>query len=93
MDWVSRLDVVDLRREAGMIKIGGTDASQLLLTIATGRPESLQGKPWYRSNFRQRLWRPAWDEVDVDNPSSKRHRPAVLSGFTFHEGMHTHATW
>lgn len=34
---------------------------------------SLQGKPWYRSNFRQRFWRPAWDGVDADNSASKRH--------------------
>jgi hypothetical protein len=54
---------------------------------------SLQGKPWYRSNFRQRFWRPAWDGVDVDKPSSERHVPAILPGFRFHEGRHTHATW
>lgn len=54
---------------------------------------SLKGQPWYRSNFRQRFWRPAWDGVDTDNPSSSRHVPAILPGFTFHEGRHTHATW
>ncbi|MFG1819818.1 tyrosine-type recombinase/integrase [Kribbella sp. NPDC049174] len=54
---------------------------------------SLQGQPWYRSNFRQRFWRPAWDGVDADKPYSERHVPAILSGFRFHEGRHTHATW
>ncbi|WP_202869660.1 tyrosine-type recombinase/integrase [Kribbella caucasensis] len=54
---------------------------------------SLHGKPWYRSNFRQRFWRPAWDGVDADKPSSKRYVPAIMSGFRFHEGRHTHATW
>lgn len=54
---------------------------------------SLHGKPWYRSNFRQRFWRPAWDGIDASNPSSTRHVPAILSGFRFHEGRHTHATW
>ncbi|WP_350277649.1 tyrosine-type recombinase/integrase [Kribbella sp. HUAS MG21] len=54
---------------------------------------SLQGKPWYRSNFRQRFWRPAWDGVDPSNPTSERHMPAILSGFRFHAGRHTHATW
>ncbi|WUK77201.1 tyrosine-type recombinase/integrase [Kribbella sp. NBC_00359] len=54
---------------------------------------SLQGMPWYRSNFRQRFWRPAWDGVDSDKPLSTRHTPAILSGFRFHEGRHTHATW
>ncbi|MEU4198025.1 hypothetical protein AB0E69_39445 [Kribbella sp. NPDC026611] len=33
------------------------------------------------------------DGVDADDPASKRHRPTTLSGFTFHEGRHTHATW
>lgn len=54
---------------------------------------SLQGKPWYRSNFRQRFWRPAWDGVDPSNPTSEHHMPAILPGFRFHEGRHTHATW
>ena len=27
------------------------------------------------------------------NPSSTRHTPAILAGFRFHEGRHTHATW
>jgi hypothetical protein len=54
---------------------------------------SLQGKPWYRSNFRQRFWRPAWDGVDVDKPTSKKHLPPILPGFRFHEGRHTHAPW
>ena len=43
-------------------------------------------------NFRQRFWRPAWDGIDTNNPSSTRHLPAILSGFRFHEGRHTHAT-
>ncbi|WP_272949007.1 tyrosine-type recombinase/integrase [Kribbella soli] len=54
---------------------------------------SLQGKPWYHSNFRQRFWRPAWDGADPSNPTSVRHVPAILSGFRFHERRHTHATW
>jgi integrase len=74
-------------------------ATMYELLLATRPPgssfvfTSLQGKPWYRSNFRQRFWRPAWDGVDADNPSSERHVPAILPGFTFHEGRHTHATW
>ncbi|MEN3267159.1 tyrosine-type recombinase/integrase [Pseudonocardia sp.] len=54
---------------------------------------SLQGDPWYRSNFRQRFWRPAWDGVDAARPSSPKHVPAILAGFTFHEGRHTHSSW
>lgn len=45
------------------------------------------------SNFRQPFWRPAWDGVDADSPSSKGHVPAIVPGFTFHEGRHAHATW
>jgi len=54
---------------------------------------SPEGRPWYRSNFRERFWRPAWDGVDLDDPGSKRYAPAVLPWFTFHEGRHTHSTW
>lgn len=54
---------------------------------------SVEGHPWRRSNFRARYWRPAWDGVDVDLPSSPDHRPAILPWFTFHEGRHTHSTW
>jgi integrase len=68
----------------------------LLATRPTGSSfvfTSLHGKPWYWSNFRQRFWRPAWDGLDAENPSSTRHVPAILPGFRFHEGRHTHATW
>jgi hypothetical protein len=51
------------------------------------------GRPWRRSNFRQRFWRPAWDGADPDNPYSPEHAPPILPWFTFHEGRHTHATW
>jgi hypothetical protein len=51
------------------------------------------GKPWRRSNFRQRYWRPAWDGVHADNPDVADHVPAILPWLTFHEGRHTHATW
>ncbi|GAA3363033.1 integrase [Saccharopolyspora gregorii] len=52
-----------------------------------------EGHPWRRSNFRQRYWRPAWDGVHPDAPTHKRHVPAILSEFSFHEGRHTHNTW
>ncbi len=54
---------------------------------------SPRGAPWYRSNFRQRFWRPAWDGVKPDEPDSPRHVPAILDTFRFHEGRHTHTTW
>jgi integrase len=52
-----------------------------------------EGRPWRRSNFRQRFWRPAWDGTDPDNPYDPDHTPPVLPWFTFNEGRHTHATW
>ncbi|SDD80905.1 tyrosine-type recombinase/integrase [Actinokineospora iranica] len=52
-----------------------------------------EGKPWRRSNFRQRFWRPAWDGVAPERPWAENHRPAILPWFTFHEGRHTHSTW
>jgi integrase len=54
---------------------------------------SPEGKPWRRSNFRQRYWRPAWDGHLPDDPSNKDHVPPILPWFTFHEGRHTHNTW
>lgn len=51
------------------------------------------GRPWRRSNFRQRYWRPAWDGHSPDNPCADDHTPPILPWFTFHEGRHTHATW
>jgi integrase len=53
---------------------------------------SPEGRPWYRSNFRERFWRPAWDGVAPNDPGSE-HTPAILPWFTFHEGRHTHSTW
>jgi hypothetical protein len=52
-----------------------------------------EGKPWRRSNFRQRFWRPAWDGRNMDDPCADDHVPAILPWFTFNEGRHTHATW
>jgi integrase len=52
-----------------------------------------EGKPWRRSNFRARHWRPTWDGVDVDRPDSAAYASAILPTFTFHEGRHTHSTW
>ena len=52
-----------------------------------------EGKPWRRSNFRQRYWRPAWDGTNPDQPYADDHTPPILRWFTFHEGRHTHATW
>jgi integrase len=52
-----------------------------------------EGHPWRRSNFRQRYWRPAWDEQRPGGPGHENHLPVVLPWFTFHEGRHTHATW
>jgi integrase len=52
-----------------------------------------EGRPWRRSNFRQRFWRPAWDGTDPDNPYSPEYTPLILPWFTFNEGRHTHATW
>ncbi|GLZ43629.1 integrase [Actinokineospora sp. NBRC 105648] len=54
---------------------------------------SPEGRPWRRSNFRQRFWRPTWDGVNPDAPGSACHVSAILPWFTFHEGRHTHATW
>lgn len=54
---------------------------------------SPEKRPWYRSNFRDRFWRPAWDGVCLDDPESPEYLPPILPGFTFHEGRHTHATW
>ncbi|QFU88273.1 hypothetical protein [Amycolatopsis sp. YIM 10] len=48
-----------------------------------------EGKPWRRSNFRNRHWRPVWDGTDGDRQVA----PAILPEFTFHEGRHSHATW
>jgi integrase len=52
-----------------------------------------EGKPWRRSNFRSRYWRPAWDGVDADDPGSADFVPAILSSLTFHEGRHSQSTW
>lgn len=52
-----------------------------------------EGRPWRRSNFRQRYWRPAWDGHNPDNPAAEDHTPPILPWFTFNEGRHTHATW
>nr|AGS49655.1 hypothetical protein [uncultured bacterium esnapd13] len=52
-----------------------------------------EGKPWRRSNFRQRYWWPAWDGQDMDNPCADDHVPPSLPWFTFNEGRHTHSTW
>jgi integrase len=50
-----------------------------------------------RSNFARRFWRPAWDgdpdNTDPGNTAPDKRAPAVLTGFTFHEGRHTHRTW
>lgn len=52
-----------------------------------------EGKPWRRSNFRQRYWRPAWDGQNMDDPCADDHVPPILPWFTFNEGRHIHATW
>jgi hypothetical protein len=54
---------------------------------------SPEGRPWYRSNFRERYWRPAWDGVEPEHPQSSSHVPAILPWFTFHERRHTPSTW
>jgi integrase len=54
---------------------------------------TLEGRPWRRSNFRQRYWRPAWDGQNMDDPCADDHIPPILPWFTFNEGRHTHATW
>lgn len=54
---------------------------------------SREGQPWYRSNFRERYWRPAWDGHRPDEPTSLGHTTPILRWFTFHEGRHSHATW
>ena len=43
-----------------------------------------------RGNFARRFWRPSWDgaPANADEPV-----PAILAGFTFHEGRHTQRTW
>ncbi|MCW2914039.1 MAG: phage integrase family protein [Actinomycetia bacterium] len=45
-----------------------------------------------RSNFTRRYRRPAWDG-DPSNPDRAKRVPAILAGFTFHEGRHTQRTW
>ncbi|WP_020672539.1 hypothetical protein [Amycolatopsis nigrescens] len=52
-----------------------------------------EGRPWRRSNFRARHWRPAWDGVHPDDPGADGFLPGILPTFTFHEGRHTHSTW
>jgi integrase len=52
-----------------------------------------EGKPWRRSNFRQRFWRPVWDGQNPEDPCADDHMPPILPWFTFHEGRHTHSTW
>jgi integrase len=52
-----------------------------------------EGRPWRRSNFRQRYWRPAWDGQNMDDPCADDHVPPILPWFTFNEGRHTHSTW
>lgn len=52
-----------------------------------------EGKPWRRSNFRQRYWRPAWDGHNPDQPYAADHVPPILRWFVFHEGRHSSATW
>ncbi|WP_113692931.1 tyrosine-type recombinase/integrase [Amycolatopsis albispora] len=49
-----------------------------------------EGKPWRRSNFRNRHWRPVWDGTEGGD---RQVAPAILPEFTFHEGRHSHATW
>ncbi|KAB2341636.1 hypothetical protein F8566_40815 [Actinomadura rudentiformis] len=44
------------------------------------------------SNFSRRFWRPAWDG-NPDSPDPEVRTPAILAGFTFHEGRHTQRTW
>jgi hypothetical protein len=66
------------------------------LLVSSDRPfvfTSPDGQPWYRSNFRERYWRPAWDGVRPDDPAAVDHVPAILPWFTFHEGRHSHSTW
>ncbi|MGH3484718.1 MAG: tyrosine-type recombinase/integrase [Nocardioidaceae bacterium] len=74
--------------------------AQLYELLLDGLPDldsfafvSTHGVPWYRSNFRQRFWRPVWDGVSPDDPEAEDHEPAILFDFTFHEGRHTHSTW
>jgi integrase len=52
-----------------------------------------EGRPWRRSNFRQRHWRPVWDGTHPDDPCNPGHTSPILPWFTFHEGRHTHSTW
>ncbi|MPZ61270.1 MAG: tyrosine-type recombinase/integrase [Propionibacteriales bacterium] len=40
-----------------------------------------------------RYWRPARHGITPGDPSAKDHMPPILTGFTFHEGRHTHSTW
>ncbi|MCO1575471.1 site-specific integrase [Crossiella sp. SN42] len=54
---------------------------------------SARGRPLRRSNFNRRIWTPAWNGVDPDEPDSPNHIPAVIPWFTFHECRHTHETW
>ncbi|MGC7097676.1 integrase [Amycolatopsis lurida] len=52
-----------------------------------------EGKPWRRSNFRNRHWRPVWDGTESSEYGDRQVAPAILPEFTFHEGRHSHATW
>lgn len=40
-----------------------------------------------RSNFTRRFWRPVWDGDPADGTGP------ILTGFTFHEGRHSHRAW
>ncbi|MEC3976774.1 hypothetical protein [Amycolatopsis sp. H20-H5] len=64
------------------------DSHQHLFVMCT--PE---GRPWRRSNFRSRHWRPAWDGSEPGGEGSRVAVPAILPTFTFDEGRHSHATW
>ena len=45
-----------------------------------------------RSNYRRRLWRPAWDG-DPANPDPALRVAPILPYITFNEGRHTQRTW
>ncbi|GAB3979262.1 integrase [Actinoallomurus acanthiterrae] len=45
-----------------------------------------------RGNFTRRFWRPAWDG-DPENRDPEKRVSSILTGFTFHEGRHSHRTW
>jgi hypothetical protein len=72
---------------------GRFGAAQLLEDCPRARVfVGARGAVLRRGNFTRRFWRPAWDG-DPESRDPDKGIPPILTGFTFHEGRHTHRTW